>query len=60
MASEEHVGKKRIFIVSSYDRNYLWSQSTNRGVTMAIIKKSWMDTKRRNSSKEIAEATHDS
>jgi ABC-type uncharacterized transport system substrate-binding protein len=84
MAGEEHGEKKRIFIVSSYDPNYLWSQSTNRGVTAAmlrygylddeqqvhaftehdyvesssaIIKKSWMDTKRRNSSKEISEAT---
>ncbi len=77
-------GKNRIFIVSSYSPDYLWSQSTNRGITTAmlryayldnadqvnsfstndfvessraIIKKSWMDTKRRNSSKEIAEAT---
>lgn len=84
MTSVDHVGKKRIFIVSSYDPNYLWSQSTNRGVitamlrygylddeeqvnvftendfvesSSAIIKKSWMHTKRRNSSKEIAEAT---
>ena len=83
-ASDDHDGKKRIFIVSSYDADYLWSQSTNRGVTSAmlrygylddekqikaftesdfvessraVIKKSWMDTKRRNSSKEIAEAT---
>ena len=84
MASEGYGGKKRIFIVSSYAPNYLWSQSTNRGLTAAmlrygylddeeqvnaftehdfvessnaIIKKSWMDSKRRNSSKEIAEAT---
>lgn len=84
MASEKHIGKQRIFIVSSYDRNYLWSQSTNRGITAAmlrygfldnkeqvntfneydfvessraLVKKTWMDTKRRNSSKEIAEAT---
>ena len=84
MASPDQGAKKRIFIVSSYDRSYLWSQSTNRGVTAAmlrygylddesqidaftehdfvessstIVKKSWMDTKRRNSSKEIADAT---
>ena len=83
-ASDDHGGKKRIFIVSSYNAGYLWSQSTNRGVSAAmlrygyldddeqvnafakdhfvessraIIRKSWMDTKRRNSSKEIAEAT---
>lgn len=77
-------GKRRIFIVSSYDRNYLWSQSTHAGVTAAmlrygyldngrqaeilfardyvessraVVKKAWMDTKRHNSMREIAEIT---
>ena len=76
--------KKRIFIVSSYDKSYLWSQSTHRGVTEAMLKygyldneaqileftqndriesshsvieKAWMDTKRKDSLKEIAAAT---
>lgn len=84
MASVDSPAKKRIFVVSSYDRDYLWSQSTHRGLTAAMlrygylddesqindfakndfvesstatIKKSWMNTKRRNSSKEIAQAT---
>ncbi len=76
--------KRRIFIVSSYDRDYLWSQSTHAGVmaamlrykyidnetqvktftakdyvesSQAVVKKTWMDTKRRNSEKEIAATT---
>ena len=76
--------KKRIFVVSSYHRSYLWSQSTQKGLTEAmlnygyldnvqqadaftkddyvessktLIKKAWMDTKRRQSSQEIAETT---
>lgn len=84
IAGDEDSLKKRIFIVSSYDSQYLWSQSTNRGVTAAmlrygyldnqeqadtftksdivessraIVKKSWMNSKRRSSSKEISEAT---
>ncbi len=75
---------KRIFIVDSYDRNYLWSQSTHRGVhramldygyleteeqtevlvrsdrvtsKAAIIETAWMDTKRRNSRQNMAQAT---
>ena len=76
--------KKRIFVVSSYHKSYLWSQSTHKGLTeamlnygyldkteqiksftkndaiessKAIIQKDWMDTKRKNSPQEIAQAT---
>lgn len=76
--------QKRIFIVSSYDRDYLWSKSTQRGVNAAmrkygylqndqqakrlvdtdsletpkvIIKKTWMDTKKKNNFAEIASST---
>lgn len=35
--------KKRIFIVSSYDRAYLWSQSTHKGVTEAMLKYGYLD-----------------
>lgn len=75
--------KIRIVIVSSYHREYLWSQDTNAGVTSAlrelgyldnanqsqkfwendyvesskaIVRKLWMDTKRRNRLSEIADA----
>ncbi len=76
-ASDE---KTRIAIVSSYHREYLWSQETNTGVitamlefgyldndrqgvqytrddyvesSRAVIKKLWMDTKRKNSREQI-------
>ena len=76
--------KKKIFVVSSYHRSYLWSQSTQKGLTeamlnygyldniqqakaftkndyvessKAIIKKAWMDTKRKNSFNDIAKTT---
>jgi len=76
--------KQRLVVVSSYHREYLWSQDTNRGVcaalldfhfldsaaqaqeysakdyvesSRAVVKKLWMDTKRKSSSKEIAAAT---
>ena len=76
--------KKRIFIVSSYHRAYLWSQSTQKGVgaalikygyldseaqaqqlansdavesTRAVIRKDWMDTKRKDSRADMASAT---
>jgi len=76
--------KKRIFIVSSYHRTYLWSQSTQKGVgaalikygyldseaqaqqlaahdatesTRAVIRKEWMDTKRKDSRADMASAT---
>lgn len=74
----------RIFVVSSYHREYLWSQETNEGLCAAmfrfgyldnkrqvdeftkndyvessrvVVKKEWMDTKRKYSSVEIAEST---
>lgn len=73
--------KKKIFVVSSYHKSYLWSQSTQKGLveamldygyldnreqsemftandfvesSKAVIKKAWMDTKRKNSFKDIA------
>jgi ABC-type uncharacterized transport system substrate-binding protein len=76
--------KKKIFVVSSYHKSYLWSQSTQKGLTGAmlnygyldnikqasnftqndyvesskvIIKKAWMDTKRKNSFEDIAKTT---
>lgn len=76
--------KQRIFVVSSYHREYLWSQSTHQGLSAAmlkhgyldnaqqiheftkhdsvesakaVVKKVWMDTKRKYSSLEIAQAT---
>lgn len=76
--------KTRIFVVSSYHPEYLWSQDTNKGVCAALldfkfldnkaqtdeytqndfvetektmVKKAWMDTKRKSSKSEIAEAT---
>ena len=77
--------KKRIFVVSSYHKNYLWSESTARGLvdamldygylddhqqaaalaandvvesSRAIIHRDWMDTKRKNSRRELALATN--
>ena len=77
--------KKPIFVVSSYHKSYLWSQSTHKGLTeamlfygyldnaqqvrtftkydyiessKAVVQKDWMDTKRKNSSREIAQATY--
>lgn len=35
--------KRRIFIVSSYDRNYLWSQSTHADVTAAMLHYGYLD-----------------
>lgn len=76
--------KVRIFVVSSYHREYLWSQDTHAGVCTAlldfnfldneeqvdvytkndyvesanaVVKKAWMDTKRKSSRREIAETT---
>jgi ABC-type uncharacterized transport system substrate-binding protein len=76
--------KTKIFVVSSYHREYLWSQDTNKGVCAAlmdlgyldntdqaktytehdyvesstvIVKKTWMDTKRKSSKSEMADAT---
>jgi ABC-type uncharacterized transport system substrate-binding protein len=76
--------KRRVFVVSSYHKSYLWSESTQRGLisamvnygyldntrqandftkndyvesSKAVIKKEWMNTKRKNSISEIAKAT---
>ena len=76
--------KTRIFVVSSYHKEYLWSQSTQEGLvsamldfgyldnpaqgksltdndytesTSAVVKKVWMNTKRKNTDSEMANAT---
>ena len=76
--------KRRIFIVSSYHRAYIWSQSTQRGISAGlrkfgyldtdaqvraleqgdfvetakvVVRKDWMDTKRRDSRADMASAT---
>lgn len=76
--------KIKIFVVSSYHKSYLWSQSTQQGLTEAMlnygyldniqqaeaftkndhvesskvsIQKAWMNTKRKNNFKDIAEKT---
>ena len=84
-ASDEVDAKRfRILIVSSYHREYLWSQSTHDGVMAAmlrygflenddqvgkftqddavesnrvVLKKMWMDTKRKSSTSDIARVT---
>ncbi|OUR95336.1 hypothetical protein A9Q84_15985 [Halobacteriovorax marinus] len=80
----ESFKKVKMFIVSSYHREYLWSQDTSKGLVdgllkgkyltnnihvdelikndqvetkKIIIKKVWMDTKRRNSYVEIINST---
>ena len=80
----EAAAKKRIFVVSSYHREYMWSHSTQQGLTSAmlkygyldtsrqadeftkndyvesskaLVKKVWMDTKKKNSQTEIANTT---
>ncbi len=82
-APDSDAGKARIVIVSSYHREYLWSQDTNAGVvaalldfgyldveeqgesfwrddrvesSTAVVRKLWMDTKRRNNLPEIADS----
>lgn len=83
-AADTAAAKRRIFIVSSYSADYLWSQSTQQGVNAAmmklgylssaaqgdtlvrtdrletpkaVIRKAWMNSKRRNTKSEIAAAT---
>ncbi|MCF8209504.1 MAG: hypothetical protein K9K38_08890, partial [Rhodoferax sp.] len=36
--------KKRILIISSYSRDYLWSQSTQQGVNAAMLKYGYLDS----------------
>lgn len=77
-------GKVKIFVVSSYHREYLWSKDTNDGFcdamlkfgyfdnkeqvnaftnndysesSKSVIKKMWMDTKRKNSKSDIADVS---
>ncbi len=79
-AAEQVEERKKILIVSSYHREYLWSQDTQKGVCAGlieygfldnvgqatdltdldyvknasyIVKKIWMDTKRKNSRSDI-------
>lgn len=40
----EAVAKKRILVVSSYDRTYLWSQSTQQGLVASLLKYRYLDT----------------
>ena len=40
----ESAQKKRIFIVSSYNKDYLWSQSTQQGLSEAMLKYGYLDT----------------
>jgi len=83
-AQPANAAKKRIFIVDSYHKSYIWSQSTQKGVSAAlrkvgylqsdlqarqleqtdavesakvVIRKEWMDTKRKGSQAEMASAT---
>jgi len=76
--------KKRIFVVSSYHKGYLWSESTQKGLseamlkygyldntqqsevlaandyvesTKAVIKKAWMDTKRKYTLQDLGKTT---
>ena len=83
-APQSASSKKRIFIVSSYHKAYLRSQSTQKGVSAAmrelgyltsdaqarqlqqndqvetpkvVVKKEWMDTKRKDPRAEMASAT---
>ncbi len=83
LGTAEKPGKARILVVSSYHREYLWSQDTNRGfgaamtelgyfdsqanaaelsetdrveTSRAIVRKLWMDTKRKSDPTSIAEA----
>ncbi|MEW6087193.1 MAG: ABC transporter substrate binding protein [bacterium] len=82
--SKETTVKKKILVVSSYHRDYLWSQDTNAGLcdamvkfgyfdnkeqaeeytkndyvetSRAIVRKLWMDTKRKKSKPEMAGVT---
>ena len=78
--------KKKLLVVSSYHREYIWTQETNKGFCDAllklgyfdnrdqaieytkndfvetsnvILKKLWMDTKRKRSKEEIAKKTRE-
>ena len=82
-AAAKDLPKKKIIVVSSYNREYTWSQDTSRGfcdamlkfgyfdnqaqaeefaktdfveTSRAIVRKLWMDAKRKNSKAELARA----
>lgn len=40
---QEQRAKKRLFVVSSYDPSYLWSQSTHRGLTAALLRYGYLE-----------------
>lgn len=42
--AETAFNRHRIFIVSSYDRDYLWSQSTHRGVVAAMRQHGYLES----------------
>ena len=44
MEAAPPAGKVRLFVVSSYNREYLWSQDTNQGVCAALLKFGYLDT----------------
>ena len=83
-ASTEASAKKRLFVVDSYHREYVWSQHISEGFSAAllkfgyldnndqvaafkqndytessraVVKRLWMDTKRKKSKQEMAAAT---
>jgi ABC-type uncharacterized transport system substrate-binding protein len=44
-AHRKDLPKKRIIVVSSYHREYLWSQETNKGFCDAMLKQRYFDNK---------------
>lgn len=42
-AAEAAPAKTRLFVVSSYNREYLWSQSTQKGLCAALLKYGYLD-----------------
>jgi ABC-type sugar transport system substrate-binding protein len=42
---KKYPAKKRILVVSSYNREYTWSQDTNRGFCDAMLKLGYFDNK---------------
>ena len=84
MAETKSRGKKKLLVVSSYNKEYIWTQETNKGFCDAllklgyfdnegqaaeytkndyvetpkvIVKKLWMDTKRKHGKEELAKTT---
>lgn len=44
-AAHAEPSKKRIFVVSSYDNSYLWSKSTQEGLTEAMLNYGYLDNR---------------